>query len=260
MGHDHVAPEDLVLQMVEAGRQAAPRDGDLRPDLILVEGFDPGLLAGKGPGILSLHPPAERLEPPHGAGDPPLLGLLVREIRPEVERRIGLDRGIVGRDVARGDMDLEPGAAPQPELVLDDLEDQAEELLKRQLRVAPHPVGFRSRGLQAHGQGQVGVAEELAADLGVAEESHVGDQGNQMAVPLEAVEEREDALVEERLAQDVEQDGRPHAQGMKPIQKTIGLGLVERALLPPQDVGRTESAVHVAVAGQLEKDRPRRIH
>jgi hypothetical protein len=66
-------------------------------------------------------------------------------------------------------------------------------------------------------------------------------------------------LVEQRLAQDVEEYRRSDPESVELVEEAPDPPVIDVPFGPAQDVGRAEGAVHVAMARQFEKKRPRRI-
>jgi hypothetical protein len=80
-----------------------------------------------------------------------------------------------------------------------------------------------------------------------------------MAFGLDQVQDLIDFLVEEGLAEDIEEDGSAEAEGMDLVEE-LSQPLFRKMLLrPAQDIGRAERAVHVAVAREFKEERPGRI-
>jgi hypothetical protein len=103
------------------------------------------------------------------------------------------------------------------------------------------------------------VAEEIPPDFRVAEERNIGDQRDGMAFGLEQVQDLIDFLVEEGLAEDIEEDGSAEVEGVDLVEELSQPSFRKMLLRPMQDIGRAERAVHVAVAREFEEERPGRI-
>jgi hypothetical protein len=103
------------------------------------------------------------------------------------------------------------------------------------------------------------VAEELQPDVQIAEKRNIGDQRDGMAFGLEQVQDLIDHLVEEGLAEDIEEDGSAEVEGVDLVEELSQPRFRKMLLRPAQDVGRAEHAVHVAVAREFEEERPGRI-
>jgi hypothetical protein len=80
-----------------------------------------------------------------------------------------------------------------------------------------------------------------------------------MAFGLEQVQDLIDFLVEEGLAEDIEEDGSAEVEGVDLVEELSQPSFRKMLLRPMQDIGRAERAVHVAVAREFEKERPGRI-
>ena len=257
VGKEHVSPKHLVLEAEELRRQGGPRGGDARPQVILIKNGGPPLLFSERgrPGFA--HDPGPLVQAVERPFDPAPFGFLVGEIRPQTQGPVAPDRRIVSDDIIRGDVDLDPGPAPEAELVFDHLVDKAEEPLEGHVRIAAQGERFGRGRLDAKGQGQVGVFQKLAPDRRVFQQGQVGDQRDQMPLALQQVEILMDPLVEQGLAQDIEQDRRPQVQGVELVQKSPHPGVVLVSFPAAQNVRRTEGAMHVAMAGQFDENGPR---
>jgi hypothetical protein len=256
LGQRHIAPEGVVLQPMKIRRQAGPFQGDPRPQVLLV--FD---LDGRPSGRERFRMPTPRflrqaIEPAEHPGDPAPLGLFIGEISPEVEAAVRLDGGVMGQDIVRSDMDFEPGAAAGTEFVLNDLKKDFKKGLKRQPVIPPHGIGTAGRRLEAHGQRQIPVAEKLPANFGIAEEGHIGDQGDRMPVGFELVEQGINVFTEKRLSEDVEKDRGPQAEGLDLVEEAPQPAFREVPFRAAKDVRGAKDAMHVAMAGQLDKNCP----
>jgi hypothetical protein len=80
-----------------------------------------------------------------------------------------------------------------------------------------------------------------------------------MAFGLEQVQDLIDFLVEEGLAENIEEDGSADIKGMDFVEELSQPRIRKMLLRPTQDIGRAERAVHVAVAREFEEERPGRI-
>jgi hypothetical protein len=142
----------------------------------------------------------------------------------------------MGDDEVRSYMDFEPDGASRAELVFDDVEHHPIKLLERQTVITAHSVGTFRRRLEAEGQGQIAVAEELQPDIRIAEKRNIGDQRDQMAFGLKQVQDLIDFLVKEGLAEDVEEDGNAEAEGMDLVEELSQPRFRKMLLRPAQDV------------------------
>ena len=104
------------------------------------------------------------------------------------------------------------------------------------------------------------MAEDFTLDFFIGEKQHIGNQGHGMASLFKDVQIFINPLVKQRLAEDVEEDRHPDPESMELVDKAADPNVVDVLLGTTEDIRRTEGAVHVAVAGELEEERPRRIY
>jgi hypothetical protein len=102
------------------------------------------------------------------------------------------------------------------------------------------------------------VPEEFPANFGIAEEGHVGNESDGMPGGFELVKQGINLFVQERLSEDVEKDGQPEIEGMELVEETPQTAFREVPFRTAEDVRRAKDAMHVAVTGELDKNRPRR--
>ena len=80
-----------------------------------------------------------------------------------------------------------------------------------------------------------------------------------MAFGFEKVQDLIDPLVEQGLAEDIEEDGSTEVKGVDLVEELSQPRFRKMLFRPAQDIGRAERAVHVAVAREFEEERPGRI-
>lgn len=65
-------------------------------------------------------------------------------------------------------------------------------------------------------------------------------------------------MLKTKLAHHVKENGRAQTEGMELVKEAADPGVGDMVFVPAQNIGRAEFAVHVAMAGQLDKNSARR--